>query len=231
MDVTRNVLAAVSCLAMPMLLMAAPEVYTIEPAHTYPSFETAHEGMSFWRGKFNKTSGKIWLDRAGKTGKVDIEVDATSINFGMAMMDKVAQGEDFFQADKYPTATYKSDSITWKGDKPVSVNGTLTIRGISKPVPLQVTLFQCKQNPMLKREVCGGDVHGEFDRREFGMTRGVVASDPNVRLAIQVEAIQGDTLPTMGPPPGGGAFPPPGANGGPPGGAPPAGAGGPPPRQ
>lgn len=214
---------AVCCAAA--AAVAAPQVYTIDSAHTYPSFEATHMGLSYWRGKFDKTSGKIWLDREHKTGKVDISVDVRSINFGMPALDKIAQGDDFFKADKYPTATYKSDSITFTGDTPTSVDGELTMAGVTKPLKLTISLFKCVQHPMFKREVCGGDVHAEFDRREFGMMRDIIPSDPNVRLAIQVEAIQGDSLPQMGPPPGGrppGGFP----GGGPPGGAFP---GGPPP--
>ena len=202
-------MVAAVCLAMPLALWAAPQVYTIEPGHTYPSFETSHMGMSFWRGKFDHTSGKIWLDRSAKTGRVDIQVDVRSINFGLPIMNKVALGEEFFQAEQYPTATYKSDSISFEGDKPVAINGELTIRGITKPVKLQVLSFNCMQHPMFKREICGADVRAEFDRREFGMTRDIVPADPNVRLLIQVEALQGDTLPPMPPLPVGGPGGPP----------------------
>ena len=209
MRITMSIMAAAACLVTPVALWAAPEVYTIDPAHTYPSFETAHMGLSYWRGKFDHTSGKIWLDRAAKTGRVDIQVDARSIDFGLPIMNKVALGDDFFQAEQFPTATYKSDSISFEGDKPVAINGELTIRGITKAVKLQVVSFNCAQHPMFKREFCGADVRGEFDRREFGMTRDIVPADPNVRLMIQVEAVKGDTLPAPPPPPGGAGGPPP----------------------
>jgi len=139
-------------------------------------------------------------------------------------MNKVALGDDFFKADRYPTATFTADSITFNGDKPATVPGQLTMAGVTKPVTLHVVSFISIQGPFLNRELCGPDVPAEFDRRKFGMTRDIVASDPNVRLFIQVEAVKGDALPQMGPPPGGappGGGPPPGF---PPGG-PPAGAG------
>jgi len=209
MRLTMRITAAVACLVAPVVLWAAPEVYTIDPAHTYPSFETSHMGLSYWRGKFDHTSGKIWLDRTAKTGRVEIQVDVHSIDFGLPILNKVASGDDFFQAEQFPTATYKSDSISFEGDKPVAINGVLTIRGIAKPVKLQVLSFNCVQHPMFKREFCGADVRGEFDRREFGMTRDIVAADPNVRLMIQVEAVKGDTLPAPPASFGGAGGPPP----------------------
>jgi polyisoprenoid-binding protein YceI len=201
--------------------LAAPEVYTIEPGHTYPAFQASHQGISFWLGKFNKTSGKIWLDREHGTGRIEIVVETGSVNFGLPIMDKVMLGEDYFNVAKYPTATYKSGSITFANGVPVAVDGQLTLRGVTKPVKLQVASFKCHKHPMFNREVCGADVRGEFDRTQFGMTKSV-EGDPTVRLIIQVEALKGDTVPSfpgMGPPPGGtppGSAPPgpppPGAN-------------------
>jgi polyisoprenoid-binding protein YceI len=86
---------------------AASETYVIDPAHTYPSIEFSHMGISVWRGKFDTTSGTITIDRAAQTGSVDIVVDPASINFGLEAMDDKARSEDFFNVAKYPTATYK----------------------------------------------------------------------------------------------------------------------------
>lgn len=224
----KGLLTGVAACGIAAAAVAAPEVYTIEGGHTYPSFEVPHQGISWWRGKFNKTTGKIWLDRENKTGKVDITVDATTANFGLPIMDQRAQNEDWLDTKKYPTVTYKADSMTWKDGKVVQVNGQITLRGITKPLKLEVREFKCIQHRMLKREVCGADAHAEFDRRDFGMTHDIVDNDGRVRLQIEVEAIQGDAVPQFGPPPGtvpGG----PGGPGGPPPGGPPPGAPGAPP--
>jgi polyisoprenoid-binding protein YceI len=189
--------------------LAAPQVYTIDPAHTYPSFMAGHQGVSHWTGKFNKSSGKVWLDREHSTGKIDITIDVSSINFGFPMLDKIMQGPDYFDVAKYPTATYKSDSITFKNGQPAAVNGQLTLRGVTKPVALSLTAFKCRQHPMFNREVCGGDATGEFDRAQFGLTKAVDEGDSMVKLIVQVEALQGDSLPPM-PPMGAPASPPPG---------------------
>ena len=91
---------------------AAPVAYTIEPSHTYPSFEAPHMGISWWRGKFNKTSGSVSLDNAAKTGSVDISIDASSIDFGHDKMNEHAKADDFFNVAKYPTITYKGPIST-----------------------------------------------------------------------------------------------------------------------
>jgi len=183
--------------------LAAPVLYTVEPAHTYPSFSANHQGLTYWRAKFTKTSGKVWLDREKGTGTVDITIDTRSVSFGMPIMDQVAQGDTFFNVAKYPTATYKSDSITFKNGAPAAVNGNLTLLGVTRPVPLTIEKFNCKTHPFLKREVCGAVAHGELNRVEFGMTRES-EHDPMIRLIIDIEVLQGDSIPA--PPPG---LPPP----------------------
>jgi polyisoprenoid-binding protein YceI len=174
--------------------------------------------MSYWRGKFTKTSGKVWLDLAAQAGRLDITIDSASASFGTPIMDRVARGEDWFDAEKNPTTKYVSDSITFRAGVPISVDGQLTLRGITRPVKLEILEFKCADNPMYKREVCGADARGEFDRRDFGMVHDIVNNNGKVRLQIQVEAVKGDAPlappPGFGPPPGG----PPGA---PPAGAPP----------
>jgi polyisoprenoid-binding protein YceI len=187
---------------------AAAELYTVEPFHTFPSFEVPHQGTSYWRGKFNKTSGKIWLDRQQQTGRVEITIDAASVNFGLAIMDERARGEYWFDVKKYPTAKYVGESMTFRGGVPVSVSGQFTLRGVTRPLKLEILEFKCKQNPMFKREVCGADARAEFDRRDFGMMHDIVDNNGRVRLQIQVEALKGDTLPAPpaglpGPPPAG----------------------------
>ena len=199
--------------AMAFNAQAAEELYTIEPAHTYPSFEVSHRGISYWRGKFNKTSGKIWLDRANRTGRLAIAIDTASVNFGFAPMDANARSEEWFAVEKYPTANYVSDTITFKDDVPVSVDGRLTLRGVTVPVKLEIVEFHCMEHRFFKREVCGADVRADFDRRDFGMVTDVIAGNGKVRLQIQVEALKGDSSPM--PPPGVGA-PPPAPQGSPP---------------
>lgn len=165
--------------------------YNIDPSHTYPSFKADHFGTSFWRGKFNKSSGIVVLDRAAHTGSVNITVDTASVDFGLDKLNEHARSKDMFNVAKYPTAIFKSTAIKFDGDKPVAVAGEFTLLGVTKPLTLTINRFKCRQNPMLKREVCGADASAQFNRDDYGMTYGMsYGFSPLVTLAIQVEAIE-----------------------------------------
>jgi len=190
MSLTKYLLAAaIAGAAAPAV--AAPDNYTIDPAHTYPSIEFSHMGLSVWRGKFNKTSGKVVLDRAARSGTVEVSIDVSSINFGLAAMDEKARSDDFFDTDKFPTATYKG-KINFAGDKPKTVDGQITIRGVSRPATLNIELFNCMPHPMLKKEVCGADAEGEINWSEYGMKLSQYGQGDagKVHLRIQVEALK-----------------------------------------
>lgn len=170
----------------------AADTYVIEPNHTYPSFEADHMGISILRGKFTKSSGTIVLDRVAKTGSVDITIDANSLDFGHEKLNAHAKNPDMFDVAKFPTATYKSKSITFKGEVPASIDGELTLHGVTKPVTLTINKFKCIPHPMLKKEVCGADASAEFKRSDFGISYGMPRFAPEVKLAIEVEAIKQD---------------------------------------
>jgi polyisoprenoid-binding protein YceI len=171
---------------------AVAQTYNIDPSHTYPSFEADHLGISIWRGKFTKTTGKVVLDRAAKTGSIDIVIDASTIDFGHAKMNEHARAKDMFNVEKYPTVTYKSTSLKFDGDKLVNVEGEMTMMGVTKPMALKINSFKCIMHPMLKKEVCGADASGIFDRSDFGLTYGLPRFAPEVKLAIQVEGVKAD---------------------------------------
>jgi polyisoprenoid-binding protein YceI len=169
----------------------AADTYKIDSSHTYPSFEADHfGGLSVWRGKFNKTEGSIVVDRAAKTGSVDIVIDTTTIDFGNEKLNEHAKKPEMFDAAKFPTATYQG-KLVFNGDNPASVNGELTLHGVTKPVTLTINKFKCIQHPMLKREVCGADASATFNRSDFGVAYGTqMGFNPEVKLAIQVEAVK-----------------------------------------
>ena len=181
---------------IPFLLMAtcaSAQVYNIDPSHTYPSFEADHMGLSVWRGKFTKSSGKIVLDRQAKTGgSVEISIDASTVDFGHTKMNEKARGDEIFNVAKFPTITYKSTALKYEGDKLVAVEGEMTMLGITKPLSLTLTHFKCLIHPLHKREVCGADAHGRFDRSDFGMNIGLPRFSPEIKLAIQVEGMKAD---------------------------------------
>ena len=171
---------------------AAPTLYDVDPNHTYPSFEADHMGgLSVWRGKFKHTTGTISLDRAASAGTIDITVDTKSLDFGNDRLNEHAQGPEIFDVAKYPTAIFKGKFSRFEGDKPVEVGGELTLHGVTKPITLTIGSFLCKINPMTKKEVCGADVSGTFNRSDFGISFGQqMGFRQEVKLAIQVEAIK-----------------------------------------
>lgn len=177
--------SAAALLLSSLSAVAAPESYTIQPGHTYPSFEAPHMGISMWRGKFNRTEGKVTLDRAAKTGTVDIVVDITSIDFGHDKMNERAVSDMYFSADKFPKATY-TGKIVFTGDTPSSVDGQLTLLGVSKPLRLKINSFKCINRN--GGEMCGADAEADFDRSIFGMTRDTDDGGGATKLRIQVEA-------------------------------------------
>lgn len=166
--------------------------YHIDSSHTYPSFEADHKGLSLWRGKFDKTTGTIQMDRAAKTGSMDITIDAASIDFGMERMNSHAKSPDMFNVEKFPTVTYKGTQFKFEGEQLVAVEGELTMLGVTRPVTLKVNRFKCIMDPRMKREVCGADASAEFKRTDFGLNYATPAFAPEVKLAIQVEAIKAE---------------------------------------
>jgi polyisoprenoid-binding protein YceI len=173
---------------------AASVTYVIDPAHTYPSFEADHMGgQSIWRGKFNRTTGKVVLDVAAKTGDVDITVDTSSINFGMDALNEHAKGADMFDVAKFPTAVYKGKFTKWNGDVPVEVDGQFTLKGVTKPLKLTIKSFLCKPSPMTHKEVCGADASASFNRDEWGMDYAKsLGFKMKTKLLISIEAAPAD---------------------------------------
>jgi polyisoprenoid-binding protein YceI len=169
---------------------AAPETFNVEPTHTYPRFEYSHFGYSNQQQRFDKTSGKIVIDRAAKTGSVDVSIDTTSVNTGYALFNQHLQGEDFFDTAKYPAITFKSTKVKFEGDKPVAVEGNLTIKGVTKPVTLTVTSFHSMPHPMLKKDAIGANATTKVKRSEFNMGKNVPYVGDEVTLTIAVEAIK-----------------------------------------
>ena len=171
---------------------AAPVTYTIDPDHTYPSFEADHMGgLSVWRGKFNASRGTVTLDRAAQSGTVDVTVDMASADFGQDKLNAMAQGPELFDTSQWPQAHYAGQLAGFRNGAPTRVEGTLTLHGVSHPLTLAIRSFKCMPHPVFKREVCGADALATFKRDEYGMSAGKdYGFSMNVTLRIQVEAIQ-----------------------------------------
>jgi polyisoprenoid-binding protein YceI len=169
--------------------LAAPVTYVLDPAHTYPSFEADHfGGLSVWRGKFDSSSGKVVYDKDAKTGTIEVTVDMSSVDFGMAKMNEHAKSPDIFDVAKYPTATYVGKFTKFDGATPTEAEGTFTLHGVSKPLTLKINSFKCMINPMAKKEVCGADASATLNRADYGVNYGdKYGFKQEVKLLIQVE--------------------------------------------
>jgi polyisoprenoid-binding protein YceI len=174
--------------------IAAPTTYNLDPSHTYPSFEADHfGGISVWRGKFTKSSGVVTLDRAAKSGSVEVTIDTASIDTGNAPLDKHVKTAEFLDVEKFPTATFKGTSLRFNGDTPVEVAGNFTFHGVTKPLTLKIDSFKCFINPMIKREVCGAEASAQFDRADYGVNWGTSYGFKTLtQLQIQVEGVKAD---------------------------------------
>jgi len=179
---------------------ATPTTYRVDPNHTHPAFEVDHfGGLSTWRGLFKSTSGTITLDRERSTGTVDVVIEVSSIDLGHDKLNELVVGEKIgdwngLDITHFPKAEYKGMLADFVQGAPTRVNGELTLHGVTLPVALRVDSFKCMPNhPILKREVCGADAYGTFNRADFGVNAGMqYGFRQEVVLRIQVEAYRQD---------------------------------------
>ncbi len=186
----KRLLALALTVALSPVAHAATETYVIDTNHTKPRFEYSHFGYSIQLSRFDTTSGTITLDRAAKTGTVDVTIDANSVDTGYPTFNGHLQGEDFFNTAKYPAITYKSNKVKFDGDKVVSVEGDLTVKGITKPVTLKVISFLCMPHPIVKKDACGATATAQIKRSDFNMAKYAPNVSDEVTLTIPVEAIK-----------------------------------------
>ena len=165
-------------LAAPLSAAAQAENYAIDPFHTVPYFEVDHLGFATMRGRFDRASGKFSIDRAAKTASVELEIPTATVNTGDTdragrprTRDEHLRSPDFFNAQEFPTMTFKSTRVVFKGDEPQSVEGNLTLLGVTKPITLSLERWKCGADIRTqgKRYQCGGNASGAFKRSDFGM--------------------------------------------------------------
>ncbi|HEY5995211.1 MAG TPA: YceI family protein [Gallionellaceae bacterium] len=180
--------ALVMLLAVLPFAAHASDSYTIDPPHTFAHFTVNHLGFSTMHGRFDKTSGKATLDMAAKTGSVEISIESGSISTGFAKRDDHLKSPDFFNAAEFPAITFKSKKFNFKGDAPASIEGELTLLGVTKPVTLTVTEFKCGTNPMSKKYECGAGATAQIKRSDFGMKAFLPAVGDDIKLEFELEA-------------------------------------------
>ncbi|HSQ81354.1 MAG TPA: YceI family protein [Casimicrobiaceae bacterium] len=182
--------SATAILAVVALPAAAnEETYVLDPVHSQPVFETRHLGMSTQWGSFQKLTGRIALDRAARTGSVDVTIEAASIRTHDSRLDAIVKGDRFFDVEKFPTITFKSSKVVFDGDRVSGIDGELTMVGATRPVNLAITDLACGPQPFNHKPMCGGDATATIKRSEWGMTANLPFSPADeVKLRIPFEA-------------------------------------------
>lgn len=167
--------------------LAAPMVYKTDANHTFVRFSYSHMGFSTQESRFDKVTGTVTYDPAAKSGSVDISIDTKSADTGSDLFNQHIQGADFLDTANSSTATFKSTAVKFDGDKPVSVEGNLTLKGVTKPITLTVTSFKSGEN-MMKKQAVGADATAKIKRSEFNMGKYVPMVSDDVTLSISLEA-------------------------------------------
>ena len=175
-------LIAAAVLAAPLTVAAQVENYVVDQYHTVPYWEVDHLGFATMRGRFDRATGQFSIDRAAKTASVELEIPTATVNSGDTdkgqrprTRDEHLKNADFFNVQEFPTITFKSTRVVFKGDDPVSVEGNMTMLGVTKPVTLNIERWKCGSDMRTqgKRYQCGGNATGSFKRSDFGMKFGL----------------------------------------------------------
>ncbi|WP_297800906.1 YceI family protein [Arenimonas sp. GDDSR-1] len=165
--------------------------YAIDPGHTQVQFSYNHFGFSNITGRFDQISGEFDLDTADLAkSKISVEIPIASISTGVSKLDQHLQSADFFDAAKYPTASFKSKSVHVASAKELHVSGDLTIHGVTKPATLTVKVNGIGNHPMKKIPAAGFDASTVIKRSDFGVGAYVPAVSDEVRINITLEATE-----------------------------------------
>jgi polyisoprenoid-binding protein YceI len=188
----RKILSLMSALVMTTAgyaASAAETTYTVDTVHTIPMFEVGHLGLSKYVGRFDKVSGTVTLDPEKKTGSVEIAIDAASISTDLAKLNEHLMSRDYLDVAQFPTITFKSSNIKFRGGKVVEIAGDLTLHGVTKAVTFKVAAFNCTTHYFRKVPACGADASATIKRTAFGIVGPYappVVGD-EVTLRIQIE--------------------------------------------
>lgn len=185
-----HVLSTLAGLLLGSVATAAPQDFVIDPAHTYATFEVSHLGVSTQRGRLGNAAGMAVLDGIQGTGQMSITLDARSLSTGNEFKEKLLKGNSWFAVDQFPVITFSTSSISFVDQKPVRIEGLLTLRGVTRSTSLSVTHYACTRLPFGVRLTCGMDAQGAIKRSDFGMDSLLAFVGDEVKVLIQAEAVR-----------------------------------------
>lgn len=177
------------------LCAAAADAYIIDPSHTFPHFRVSHLGFSMHQGRFNETRGSFVLDKDGPDSSVEVTINTASIDTGGDRLERRLREADFFNVAQYPEMRYESTQVRWTGETTATVQGKLTLLGVTRPVTLNITRAHCDTHPMTKVHWCGFEATAKLRRSDFGMKAYVPAVGDDVEITIQAEGGRRDHPP------------------------------------
>ena len=169
---------------------AAPQTFSFDPNHSFVRFGYGHLGFSHQQSQFNKVTGTLTYDAAANSGAADVVIDIKSVNTGSTMFNGHLTSADWFDADKFPTATFKSTGLRFEGGNPVALEGDLTIKGVTHPITLTITHFKAGKN-MRKQDQIGADATATIKRSDYGLGKFAPMVDDDVTLTVDFEAAAG----------------------------------------
>ncbi len=165
--------------------------FSIDPTHSMALFRVRHFGAGAFWGRFSTVSGTIKHDPSKKTGlRVDVVIAIASIDTGSSQLDEHVKTSDFFNVEKFPTATFKSTSAKLIGDRMYEVQGELTMHGVSKNITANVEWLGTLAGR--RGERCGFETTFTVKRSEFGMSYGVAQGvlGDETRIVVAIEAVK-----------------------------------------
>ena len=167
-------------------------VYAIDKGHTYVSFSYLHQGLSYPRLRAADVDGELTLN-AGSPGdsQVAISIAVDSIRSNIDYFDEELASPKFFNAAKFPHITFVADSMDMASAEGGMLQGVITIRGISRPLSLDVKINGAMTNPITNKPVIGVSATGALNRSEFELDRFIPAVSDQVTLRIEAEFAQG----------------------------------------
>lgn len=181
------VLAALSTVAL-----AAPATYTLDPTHTGVTATWNHLGFSNPSADFTQVEGTLVYDPADLPGsKVEVTLPLAGLDSHVPALDKHMLGPDMFDAARFPAITFRSTKVQTTGKDKLRVTGDLTVKGVTRPAVLEVTLNGAGPHPMAKKPAVGFDATTTIKRSEFGIGYALPAVSDEIRIRITTEALAG----------------------------------------
>lgn len=184
---TGTTLAALVVVLVPQIATAAD--YKIDPAHSFVSFKIQHLGYSWMFGRFNDISGEFSYDSSNPgAAKISVDIDPASVDTNHAERDKHIRSEDFLNVKKHRAASFKSTQYVGN-DKSGTLNGILTVHGVSKPISIAVEKIGEGKDPW------GGYRAGflgkyTLTRKDFGIARDLGPSSETMEMELTIEGIR-----------------------------------------